>query len=87
VTSQRDLGPAALYTILLAYSQPEKCPRYVRVASDNKTPAEYANEFSAVSGREMGFVFAPKEGAWAEYEKKRPQIPDHVLGKFHTPRG
>ncbi|KAF8536688.1 hypothetical protein BDD12DRAFT_849947 [Trichophaea hybrida] len=80
LTSQRDLGPATLQTILLAHYTPEKCPKYVRIASMNNTLREYANAFESESGEALKLQFSGLTEAWEDYNKIKASLPRGMLG-------
>jgi len=82
LTSQRDLGPAALQTILLAYYTPEKCPKYVRIKSSNKTLKEYADAFESESGEALKLQFRGLKEAWEDYNKNKTSLPPGMLGEL-----
>lgn len=80
MTSQKDLGPLTLRTILLAFSSPESCPSQFRVYSDNRSIQEYKICFERESNEKLRVNYASLQDAERDYELKKASIPPNMLG-------
>ncbi|KAA8642792.1 uncharacterized protein ATNIH1004_009544 [Aspergillus tanneri] len=80
MTSQKDLGPATLRTILLAYSTPEKCPSHIRIYSDNRSIRDYQAIFESESKEKLKLNCISLRDAETDYERIKASIPPNKLG-------
>lgn len=80
MTSQKDLGPLTLRTILLAFSSPESCPSQLRVYSDNRSIQEYKKCFENESKEKLRTNFTSLQDAELDYESKQASIPPNMIG-------
>jgi hypothetical protein len=80
MTSQRDLGPLTLRTILLAFSSPDSCPSQVRLYSDNRSIQAYKACFENESKEKLRTNFTSLQDAERDYESKRASLPPNLLG-------
>ncbi|KAL6354201.1 hypothetical protein LRP88_12535 [Fusarium phalaenopsidis] len=80
MTSQRDLGPLTLQTVLLAFSTPEKCPSYLRIVSDNRFIKDYQRIFESESKQKLKVIRTSLEDAERDYEHNKASIPSNMLG-------
>lgn len=71
MTAQRDAGPAALRTALLALDRPSDVPQFVRFQSANFTLSQYAACFEKVSGKPIELVKQDYQDARFEYLERQ----------------
>jgi hypothetical protein len=71
MTAQRDAGPAALRTALLALDRPSEVPQFVRFQSANLTLSQYAACFEKISGQPINLVKQDWQDARFEYLERQ----------------